>query len=138
MIRPLLVWWMMLPEKMRFIVVGGFNTAVNYGLFVLLLWIVGQGGQQVALVMAWVVSSFSSFFMQKMLVFNSRANWVREYIKCAGVWMLGYVGNIFLLQIMIDGGIHIYIAQAIALLVIAIFTFILLKYIAFKNGGKNA
>ena len=57
------VWhfWFQLPDKIRFLLVGGFNVCVSYVLYAFLLWSLGEHRYQEALVLSWVISSFSSF-----------------------------------------------------------------------------
>ena len=89
------VWrfWFALPDKVRFVLVGGFNATVQYALYALILLIWGESIYQTALVASWILSTFSSFATQKVFVFCTKGNlsvWIREYIKCLGVWVVSY------------------------------------------------
>ena len=57
-------FWFKLPDKVRFVLVGGFNACVQYVLYVLFLWMMGKAYYQAALVLSWILSTFSSFTTQ--------------------------------------------------------------------------
>lgn len=127
-------WWMTWPQKLRFLLVGGYNTVFSYLLFAGLLW--GFDGQyeQIALALSFAISSVNSFWTQKIYVFASRAPAWPEFIKCLETWGISYILNAGLLWIMTDGlNVNPYVAQGIALTILTIFSWIMLKYFAFKN-----
>ena len=130
-------WWFKLPDKIRFLLVGGFNALVQYVLYVLLLWWWGDECYQTALIVSWIISTFSSFTTQKIFVFCTRGKWqewVQEYIKCLGIWVVAYLINAFVLWLLVDfGRINPYGAQILAVACTTISSYILMKYFAFKH-----
>lgn len=73
-------------EKFRFLVVGVWNTA--FGLAV--LWVLDHTvpydqqsilQKELVLLAAWVISVTQNFFTFKLLVFRTRGNWAREYLR---------------------------------------------------------
>lgn len=130
-------WWFRLPDKVRFVLVGGFNATVQYCLYVLLLLWWSEQHYQAALIASWILSTFSSFATQKIFVFCTSGNWliwIKEYIKCLGVWVVAYVINAILLELIVDFcGINPYIGQIIAIACTTISSYILMKYFAFKH-----
>ncbi len=134
-----LVWnfWFKLPDKIRYVLVGGFNATVQYLLFILFLWLLGEQRYQFSLVLSWVISSLSSFATQKIFVFCTKGNfqkWVQEYVKCVGVWITSYFINAVILDLLVRlGEITPYIAQIIAIACTTITGYILFKYFAFKH-----
>ncbi len=130
-------WWFRLPDKLRYLLVGGFNACVAYILYVLLVLLMGEKHYQLALVLSWVISSFSSFTTQKIFVFCTKGkwqDWVREYIKCVGVWFTSYVINALVLEVLVDvGKMNPYIGQILANACTMVTGYILMKYFAFKN-----
>lgn len=164
-------FWFNIHEKIRFIIVGGFNSLVSFLMFVFLVHFFAdffvddttrlynylrehfamlkyitfiQFIRQFSLALAWFLSSFVSFTMQRLLVFRARghANVVKQYVKCLSTWIVGYLVNAVVLEIfvtifsktnLLPPVIEIDIAQFFALGLSAIVTFILFKYFAFKK-----
>ena len=133
------IWnfWFALPDKIRFVLVGGFNATVQYLLFALFLWLLGEQKYQFSLVLSWIISSLSSFATQKIFVFCTKGNlakWIQEYIKCVGVWVTSYFINAVILDLLVRfAGISPYIAQIIAIACTTISSYILFKYFAFRK-----
>lgn len=98
-VKELSALWFSLPQAVRFIITGGYNTAVGYILFIAALYVCGksQTGVQAALLISYILSSFNSYLAQKFLVFRTRGNYVKEYFKALSVWAAGYVINAVLL-----------------------------------------
>lgn len=134
-----LLWnfWFKLPDKIRFLLVGGFNATVQYVLYVIFLLLFDEEKYQIALVLSWILSSFSSFATQKIFVFATKGNfrtWVKEYCKCVGVWVISYFINAVILDLLVSiAQINAYGAQIIAITCTTISTYILFKYFAFKH-----
>ena len=133
------VWnfWFKLPDKLRYFLVGGFNACVQYILYILFLLLFGLDHPQTALILSWILSTFSSFATQKIFVFCTKGTfrtWVAEYLKCLGVWVTSYLINAGVLELLIRVfGIHPYGAQIIALSCTTISGYLLFKYFAFKH-----
>lgn len=100
--------------------------------------------RQISLALAWFLSSFISFSTQRLMVFRARGNMniFKQYLRCLSTWFIGYLVNAFVLEIFATGFekvnllppvIETDIAQAFALVLSAIVTYVLLKYFAFKK-----
>ena len=133
------VWnfWFKLPDKIRYVLVGGFNATVQYLLFILFLWLLSEQRYQFSLILSWIISSLSSFATQKIFVFCTRGNfrkWMQEYAKCVGVWISSYFINAVILDLLVRyGEITPYIAQIIAIACTTVTGYILFKHFAFKR-----
>lgn len=123
------------PEKIRYILVGGYNTVVSYALYALFLWLWGH--PQLALFLSFLISSLNSYWTQKIYVFATRGNYLKEYIKCLFCWGIGYLLNTGILQSLIWMGTNPYLAQGIALALVAVGSYLMLKYLAFQNHKKR-
>ena len=131
-------WWMTWPQKLRFLLVGGYNTVFSYILFAGLLWGLNGQYEQIALALSFALSSVNSFWTQKIYVFASRAPAWPEFIKCLETWGISYILNACLLWIFVDGiGINAYIAQIIILVILTIFSWVMLKHFAFRNNMEK-
>lgn len=133
-IRFVLNIWYKFPQKLRFLLVGGFNTLVSYAFFASFIFILGDQRYQLCLVLAWVLSSFSSFAMQKIFVFCTKGKWCREYFRCCVCWVFGYVINAVILEAAVNwGGWNVYPAQAAVIVVTTVVTYLLFKNFAFRG-----
>lgn len=164
-------FWFSIDEKIRFILIGGFNAFVSFSIFVVLIHFLADHGvvetrkiysclkenitvlnnisfmqfiRQFSLLFAWIFSSFVSFTTQRILVFRARGqmNIIKQYIRCLYTWMVGYIVNVIVLEILaslflkyniLPPIIELDISQFFALGISSIGTFILFKYFAFKK-----
>ena len=130
----MLEYWFKLDDKIRYILVGGFNFCVSYLIYVLFCRILGVEYYQYALALSWILSSIVSFTTQKYLVFKGGKNWIKEYLKCCSTWAVSYFVNAVLLEILVKQFVlNVYLSQFIATTTVAIITYILFKKFAFKN-----
>lgn len=133
-----IIWnfWFKLPDKIRFLLVGGFNALVQYLIYISFLYFWSEDKYQTALILSWIISSFSSFATQKIFVFCTKGkfiDWIKEYIKCLGVWVVSYTINAVILEILVNYFvINPYLSQIIAITCTTISSYILFKYFAFR------
>ena len=130
-------YWFTLGDKIRFLLVGGFNATVSYLMYVGFILLLGQDRYWTSMTLSWFFSSFISFTTQKIFVFCTKGSfreWVKEYIKCVGVWIIAYFINTIMLEVFVRGlGINVYPAQILAIVCTTISSYILFKYFAFKH-----
>ncbi len=135
--RTLWNFWFKLPDKIRFLLVGGFNATVQYLIYACLLYFWSEEKYQTALVLSWVISSVSSFATQKIFVFCTKGKpieWLKEYAKCVSVWVISYFINAIILGILVNfADLNAYLAQIIAITCTTVTTYILFKHFAFKH-----
>lgn len=125
--------WFNLSDKIRFLIVGGFNASVSYLIYSSLCLIIGQQFYQLALAIAWAISSIVSFSTQKFLVFQGKGFWLKEYCKCCTTWFFSYLLNACLLEIFVKIlNFNVYLSQILATLCCATFNYLLFKRFAFK------
>lgn len=126
--------WFNLSDKIRFVLVGGFNAGVSYIIYSLICLIAGEQFYQASLATAWVISSVVSFTTQRSFVFNIKGNLIKQYFKCCTTWVFSYIINATLLEIFVQKlQINVYVSQIIATAICAIFTYILFKFFAFRS-----
>ena len=127
--------WFRLSDKIRFVLVGGFNASVSYVIYSLICLIAGEQFYQASLATAWVVSSIVSFTTQRCFVFNVEGNIIKQYFKCCTTWVFSYIINATLLEIFVQKlQINVYVSQIIATAACAVFTYILFKTFAFRSN----
>ena len=126
-------YWFKLSDKIRFLIVGGFNAGVSYIIYSAICLILGESAYQIALALAWAISSVVSFTTQKFLVFKGNGNWMKEYIECCATGFFSDLINAGLLEFIVKVlHLNVFIAQIIATLSAAVFTYILFKKFAFR------
>ncbi len=126
-------YWFNLSDKIRFLIIGGLNAGISYLIYLAVCLILGESFYQIALALAWAISSVISFTTQKFLVFNVEGNVIKQYLKCCTTWFFSYLINAFFLEMFVKQlRFNVYLAQIIATLLAAIFTYILFKKFAFK------
>lgn len=127
--------WFNISDKIRFLLVGTFNAGVSYLIYAgLLYFILGEQNYQLALVLAWAISSVVSFTTHRILVFPVQGNLFKQYVMCCATWFLSYLLNAFLLWLFVEKFvINAYIAQILATGICAVFNYIMFKIFAFTK-----
>ena len=126
--------WLQLSDKIRFLFVGGFNAGVSYVIYSAFCLVLGDSAYQIALALAWAISSIVSYTTQKFLVFEGKGNWVKEYLKCCTTWFFSYLINAGLLEFIVKIlHLNVFVAQIVATIVSAIFTYVFFKKFAFRK-----
>ncbi len=133
-----------LLQLARYILVGGFNTVFGYGVFALLNWSfagLGSYSYMYAAVLANLIAITVAFLGYKWFVFRTRGNYLREWIRCLGVYgsssLIGLAGLPILVPILrphLRNPAHAsYIAAAMLTVVTVVFSFVGHKNISFRQ-----
>lgn len=126
-------YWFNLSDKIRFLFIGGCNAGISYLIYSLSVFLLGENAYQISLAIAWIISSITSFTTQRLFVFNVKGNIFKQYFKCCTTWVFSYLINAFFLELFVKKlVINVYLAQIIATLIAAVFTYILFKKFAFR------
>ena len=124
-----------LPQEIRYILVGGWNTLFSLGLFILVYtWLQGSFHYIAIAVICHIFSVMQSFITFKYFVFKTKGNWLREYIKINITYVGALLCSLLLLYIFCD----IYkfdprIASIINAFIIAFLSYFLHKFVTFAN-----
>lgn len=134
-------------QFIRYLLVGGFNTLFGYGLFALLNWLflgrLGKFSYMYASFLASITSITVAFLGYKWFVFRTHGNYLREWVRCVGVYgsgiVIGLVGMPILVPVL-QGRLHrpehaSYIAGAIMMVVTILFGFFGHKNVSFRQAG---
>jgi putative flippase GtrA len=87
-------------QFVRYVLVGVWNTALGYGLyayFTFLLMKYSAHGYAYAIVPSTIISITVAFFGYKFLVFQTKGNYLQEYLRCVTVYGSAAVPGAFLL-----------------------------------------
>lgn len=126
--------WCKLPDKLRFLLVGGYNAAFSYVIFAIALYLLGQEHYQICVALQWIISSVFSFINQKVFVFCTKGNWIKEYLKCCTTWVVSYFLNAIILELIVKYvSKNVYVDQLVSIFIVSVVTYVLFKYFAFKH-----
>lgn len=112
----------------RFLIFGGINTALCYGLYALLLFFGLKF--QVANLFALIGGLVLSFKLQSTFVFGIKDN--RLVVRFVVAWLIIYMANVLLIGWLVGLGLSAYMAGALGIGPIAIISFLIQKYLVFK------
>ena len=129
--------WCSIPDKIRFLFVGGVNAGFSYIIFAIALYLIGSEHYQMCVALQWIISSVFSFVNQKVFVFCTKGNYLHEYLKCCSTWAVSYFINVIILELLVRFAIkNVYISQFISIFLVSVVTYVLFKYFAFKTHKK--
>lgn len=132
-INKLLSIFFKIPEKIRYLLVGGFNTVVGYCIFIFLIFLLKEKMHyNIILLIQYVISINISYINMKFFVFKTKGNYKKEYIKTFSTYISTYFLNAFLLNLL-SNIFNIYTSQMISLFLITILIYILHKKVNFKE-----
>ena len=123
----------MTSKFLRFILVGGLNTAVSYAAYAGLLFL--GLPYAVANFLALVVGITLGFKTQGRLVFDNPDN--RMFVKFVALWAVVYIINVALIRAFLNLGMNAYVAGALALPLIALFSFLGQDRLVFRRIGNG-
>lgn len=115
---------------LRFLFVGGLNTAFGYSIYAILIYL--HLHYSLAALMATIFGVLFNFKTTGRLVFKSRNN--RLLLKFIGVYVIIYTINIAALKVFNAFNVDMYLAGAAMLLPMAVIAFILNRKCVFKES----
>ena len=143
--------WFKFPEKLRFLLVGGFNTVFAYAILNLLDWSFGKINTRnnwsfspewianAALLIQYIITINVSVTTMRYYVFRSHGNFWQEWAKAWSVYVLLYVINAPSMSFLMWAfGLATWQAQGVYLVFSTIVTFILHKYYSFRQKKEES
>ena len=132
--------WFALPHKLRFLMAGGFNTAVGYSLvFLGQYFLSGSLPPQVIFILAYLAASVLAFTVMKHLVFRTSGNYLREYLKyLLSSAFSAFMGIVVLSLCLHFLGLNEYAGQFLAMSASVITSYIALQYYAFSRRKETS
>jgi putative flippase GtrA len=123
-------WFARVPQKLRYLLVGGFNTCAAYAIFAGLYMIIGN--HSLAVGVQYAVSINVSVATMRYYVFRGRGGFWREYRRAVGVYavMLGFN---YLWIWALDRAVPALLSQALYVMVETVSVYILHKYFSFRR-----
>lgn len=141
--------WFKINQKIRFLLVGGFNTTTSFILYYLFLYLT-EGREQISLLLMNIININISVITMRYYVFQSQGNFKQEYLKGVSSYIVLYFINTGLLAFFVRM-IHIKeklspqsilqevpnldkaIAQLCCIAIITVLTFFVHKYFSFRK-----
>ena len=141
--------WFKQNEKLRFLLVGGFNTAVSFLIYYGFLYIT-DGKEQLSLLLMNLININISIATMRYYVFRSTGSFWKEYTKAFSSYIVLYFVNMGLLAFFVSV-IHISeslpqdsilndvpnlnkaVAQICCVCIITVITFFVHKYFSFRK-----
>lgn len=118
----------------RFLLVGGVNTAFSYSVYAIFLFL--GLGYAFANLLALIASLVFSFKTQGTFVFNNTTR--RLIFRFSICWLFIYLCNIAFIGEMLKFGLDAYTAGALAIPPIIVISYLLQKYFVFNNRAAGA
>ncbi len=116
----------------HFLLVGGLNTAIGYGLYAgfVLLGL----RPELALALATGIGIVVNFATTGRLVFGNRDR--SRFFRFVAVYAVIYAGNVSVLRLLIDSGVAAIPAQLICLPAVAVLTFLAMQAWVFQENRR--
>lgn len=127
--------FMKLPQGIRYILVGSFNTVFGIGLFEVNLYFFDHLIHYLLILfLSSFISISVSFVTLKYYVFNIRGDWKKQYGRNLMVQLAALCLNAVLLSLVVDGfDFSPYYAQPVIVFFIALGTYVAHKVFSFKE-----
>lgn len=126
-------YWFKLPQQLRFVLLGGFNTLLSYLIFVFLIKIAAFS-YQFSLIAQYLITVNISIFSMRYYVFRSTHSLKTEYSKAWSVYLLMLAFNYLFLYITIDRfQLNILLNQAAYTILSTAITYILHRFYSFRK-----
>ena len=142
--------WFSFPEKLRFLLVGGFNTVLAWSVLTALDWLFTQVNNgcgwnlpkiwvaNAALVVQYAITINISFLTMRYYVFRSHGEFWKEWAKTWSVYIFIYLINAPTMSFLMWAfGLEAWQAQGIYLVFSTVLTFILHKYYSFRQKKEK-
>jgi putative flippase GtrA len=122
-------------ERVRFLAIGGINTAVGYGTFALIQWSIGEFvGYIVSLLIAHLLTSLLAFSLYRVVVFRVHGRMVVDFLRFQVVYIVPLAANILALPLLVSVlNWNVYLAQAVIVVVSTVISFVGHKYFSFRR-----
>lgn len=143
--------WFKQNEKLRFLLVGGFNTAVSFVIYYVILYL-SDGKEQLSLLLMNLININISIGTMRYYVFQSHGPFLKEYAKAFSSYIMLYFVNMFLLAFFVSV-VHVAeklpadsiflsipnlnkaLAQICCVVIITCITFFIHKYFSFRRSS---
>jgi len=133
-------------QRAAFLVVGGINTVVGFGIFIACSETVGHvvdrrfgmvAGALVTIGISHVLSVLFAFMMHRRLVFRVRGHALRDLLRFESVYLTTFGINAVAFTALVELGLQRIPAQAIVFLPTLLLNYLGHRYFSFRRSGGN-
>jgi putative flippase GtrA len=126
-------------EQLLYLVFGGWNTIVGYGVWALLQYLLGASlPYLVVLLLAWPPAVLNAYLVYRYIVFRSRGPVLKEFSRFSLVYLVALVVNLALLPVALRVlPFNIYVVQALLVGVVVVCSYLGHKYFSFGRGRRS-
>ncbi len=123
-------------QKIRYLIIGGWNTVFGYGVFVALyFWFADSIHYLVILSISYILSITNAYIGYKLLVFRTKGNILREYLRFYVVYGASFLFNLATLPLFVEIlNLNMYAAQAIVTMITILGSYVMHKNFSFKRN----
>ena len=130
-------------ERIRFLIVGGINAAIGYGLFVAVELAFGKViGYLGSLYISYVISVIISFVLHRRITFRAHrtgGSILIDFLRFSSVYLVSLAFNTVALPLLVElGHLPPIGAQAILVVVTPVITYLGHKYFSFARRSSAA
>ena len=127
-------------ERVRFVLVGGFNTAFGYGLFIALEVLGGaKTNYFVSLYGSYLLSTTTAFFLHRHYTYRKTGTgnaWL-DFVRFQGVYVVSLAINSAALPLLVEGA-HLtpIVAQGVVIVVTTLTSYFGHKFFSFRRSAE--
>lgn len=124
-------------KRVRFLMVGGINTAVGYGFYA--LFIALGLNAYLATTLSTVLGVINSYFWNKYFTFRQPKKSLSELLRFVTVYTISYGANLVLVYLFVDyWGIDKYLSGVLCLFVTTLVSYVGHNFFSFKNKADKS
>jgi putative flippase GtrA len=134
-------------QRVAFLIVGGINTVVGFGIFVACSETVGHmadlrfgrvAGTLVTVAISHVLSVLFAFMMHRRFVFRVRGHVGRDLVRFESVYLTGLAINAVALPVLIELGLQRIPAQAIIIAAFTVLSYFGHRHFSFRRDAPDS
>ncbi|MEE3063117.1 MAG: GtrA family protein [Actinomycetota bacterium] len=133
-------------QRVAFLLVGGINTVVGFGLFVACSVTVGHlvdrqfgsvAGALMTVTISHILSVLFAFVMHRRLVFRVRGHVLRDLVRFESVYLTTFGLNAVALTALVELGVQRVAAQAIVFVPILLLNYVGHRFFSFRRTARD-
>jgi putative flippase GtrA len=125
-------------EKIRFLVVGVWNTFFGIGLYTLLVTLLGKDTYLLLVIPVNIVAITQNFILYKFVVFRTKGDYLHEYFRFYIVYGPPVLVNLFVLPVLVRViGLDPRVAQFLFTFVVVFISWFGHKYFTFRTPTEQ-
>ena len=145
--RPGLLLRLIRDQRVAFLIVGGINTVVGFGFFILFDATVGRAvdtaagtvlGSLATLVCAHILGVLWAFVLHRRFVFKVRGNVLVDLARFESVYLVALAINAVVLPVLVHMGMNRLLAQALITLATTVLSYVGHRYFSFRRPAAPA